>query len=350
MFPYMRIRTTFAAALLMGSCFMGGCASATSDVDREETASAVEAELASMPARERELIAAARASVDDLTKVVATLKAELSALEKQNEARLAELQTITASIEARKREVEAEYERKKWNSLLFCWVGLCDLGRATLLSAIADDSRIRQLEGDLARVKQDQARIAARIEDYKERKASAETSLAALTDAEASLRALYTGKRVVADGAVSGGAASMGLKKAQYRYSLEEQLCDNLDAQITLLTTLLQEAQAISSLATEAVARAKQASARATALRKASAAEWAKLLRMAVSPDPNAAAQRWMDEWVANKTKQLVREAGFPVWDPADFVGSLIASTFGANANSPAAQALSKELIARLRF
>lgn len=66
-----------------------------------------------------------------------------------------------------------------------------------------------------------------------------------------------------------------------------------------------------------------------------------KLLEIVAAGSPDAAAKKWLDQWVAKKTKELLKELG---WDPDGFVENLIARAFPGQEKTPAAQELKRPL------
>lgn len=250
---------------------------------------------------------------------IATLETEIAKLEAQNTAKENDVAALIRSIEARKVEVEAEYNRKRDNALIFCLFGYCDLGAVSLIAAMDDDARLQELNRNLATARQQQTDIQAGIARYNTERAGLRAKIAALRPTHDHLIAILNG--------TEHATAPTGLEDyprfvaESTRYNTLVALQANGTEHVRLLTQIRDAALSLSDaldavLPTlrafeEAAQRAVEASRRASF----------ELIRMLLSGDPHAAAARWLENRIASETKKMLSSAGFLV---GDFVAYLM--------------------------
>jgi hypothetical protein len=281
-------------------------------------------------------IAALDVAIAELRSHIHALEDDIAALEAENAAKAAEIDRLVKDIEARTREVEEQYERDRRNALLFCWVGYCNVGAVSLVMALENDARLKSLKAQLAAAKAEQQQVHADLAEYRSNKDELDGRLAALRKTEATLMVLL---------ATDDSAPSELLKLAR-RADRMVQLKDNLGTQATTLAEVKTLAAQLSAVIDDALAKVAVAAQKAERLAEASRKATFKLLEILTAGSPEAAAQKWLDQWVAKKTKDLLREIG---WDPDGFVDHLVSRTFPGQEQSPAAKLLRDKLRKALR-
>jgi predicted nucleic acid-binding Zn-ribbon protein len=287
-----------------------GCRTPGEDVD-EVGASSEELSVAELQAA----VAALDVAIAELHAHVASLEGEIGTLDSSNAAKAAEVDRLVRDIEARKREVQDQYERDRQNALLFCMFGACNVGMVSLMMAFDNDGRLKQLERDLDAAKQQQEQMHTELDAYRTKKEALETKLVALKTTEQSLVALLA--------ATDTGATK--LVRLARRADRMTALKDNLGAQARTLGDVKTLATNLGSVIDTALVKVATASQKADQLAEASRKATYDLLRILTAGDPNAAAQQWLDAAVTKKTKELLREIG---WDPDGFVDQLVARAF----------------------
>jgi hypothetical protein len=173
-----------AFALFIAMAGLSGCAPAADDAAGEDVA-----ELST--SRRQQALAAIDAAINELDRTIDRLEREIAALETTNADKLARVDSLVAAIEARKREIEENQRRKEQNALLFCMIGACNVGAVSLAMAIQDDSRIQQLNAELAQARAEQSAAAAKLALYREQKTKTTKLLDELRDRETALRQVY---------------------------------------------------------------------------------------------------------------------------------------------------------------
>jgi hypothetical protein len=311
--------------------------------EAEEPVATEAASLADMvddgPVGEPELlgaIAALDAAIADLRSVVVGLERDIARVEGEHAAKTAEVDRLVRAIEARRREVEDAYERDKRNALLFCAFGYCPLGAVSLVMAFENDSRLKQLTRELEAAKQQQAALAADLQQYGVDKAALGSRLGALRATEAKIVALLS----------TTDTAPHAIDRLARRADRMEDLHGNLGQQAQTLEEVRTLAFALSARIDTTLVAVAAAVRKAEALAEASRRDFYKMLEILTAGDPNAAAEAWLDRYVAAKTKEILKRVG---WDPDGFINQLIARAMPGQERSYAANQLRAQLRAALR-
>ena len=262
-----------------------------------------------------------QALLDAITAIdarIATLETEIAKLEAQNTAKARDVAALVRSIEARRAEVEAEYNRKRDNALIFCAFGFCDLGAVSLIAAMDDDARLKELNRNLATARQQQTDIQAGIARYNTERDGLRTKIAALRPTHDHLLAILNGTEQATAPAGLDGYPRFVTEATRYNTLLALQ--ENGTEHVQLLTQIRDAALSLSDQldAVLPTLRAFDEAAR-RAVRESRRASF-ELIRMLLTGDPHAAAARWIENRIASETKKMLAGAGFLVGDFVDYL------------------------------
>jgi DNA repair exonuclease SbcCD ATPase subunit len=275
-----------------------------------------------------------KGAVAALEAAVAQADAAGRALEAQNRAKVAEVQGLVQGIAARKGELEAAREAKRKIGLVGIFLGKPMVGLASLVQMINDDARLKTLNESLAAAQATQAHVEGQLAVHQAARARLEGKLTALRETEAELRA---GPEVVAGPVVRG---HVGVASAAATLQRREALQDNLRAQLALLEAVRDSAAAVGANLDAAIGALKAELAAAEKLVEAARKDLLKLVQIATSPDPEAAATKWLEREVAAKTQAMLRALGL---DVNAYIEQLVKQAFPVH--TPEAEALRKALI-----
>jgi hypothetical protein len=316
----------------------------------EQSASAASAASDGLTAEQAAMLAAVDASIADLDATIAALADKVDQIEVENERTLREIESLVARIDARRREVEEEYERKRDLGLFACMFGYCDVGAVSLAMAIADDARLDQLERELAAAERKRSDAQTKHDAYRARRERSEVLRDVLVDRATYLRQVFRGDVTPPGRGSTTFASHPELPMFAQRWSGGRALVDNLHEQIENLVELMRDARELAALLDRTLRATRAALEKADALREQSGKDFYDLLRIMSSGDPNAAAERWLDKALADKTKAVMKELGWTGWDPSVFVKRLLAKSFPGAEGSPAATELATKLVDALDF
>jgi chromosome segregation ATPase len=327
------LTSSLVALSLVASSLSIGCQEAAPG-ESEDVAETADQELT--VAELTAAIAALDDAIGELRSHIATLKLEIADLDADNAAKLREIDNLVRSIEQRKREVQDQYERDRRNALMFCFLGYCNVGLVSLSNAFDNDARLRQLENELAAAKREQAKASDDAASWRAHKTALDVRLAQLEGTEQKLLALLAQRD-------TGSTQLVRLAKRADRMTA---LHENLESQANVLVAVKGLAKNLATVIDTALVKVAVAEAKADKLAQASRKATYDLLRILTSGDPDAAAQKWLENAVAKRTKAMLKEIG---WDPEGFVDQLVARAFPGSEQSPAAKLLRDQLRAAIR-
>lgn len=286
------------------------------------------------PALVAEAARESNAAVAALRERIGTLSAEIARLESRNAASVAMADAKRREIEARKSEIEANYERTRTIGIIGILFGFPAVGAVSLVKMWEDDGRLQQLDRELASLTAERSRIGGELVAYKLEKREASTRLETLRGVEKGLLA----------GLEDPVAAESPIAAEKARLELRGKLVANLRAQIEVLKSLRSSAASLGVSLDGLIARLETSLARAEKLATDSDKSLFELVRLVTSPDPELAANGWLEDWRAAKTKEVLDSFGL---DARLFVDRLVSRSFPEG--GPAAGVLRGELLGRLR-
>lgn len=284
-------------------------------------------------------VTAPNTSAESVTSVIAALsqrrdelEAEIAKLESENTQKSQEISNLIAAIEARKAEIQRDYHRQRDNALIFALFGIPAGVFASVIAAQNADSRLQQLNQDLAARKQEQASLNTKLDNYKAMKAELTARLEELKTVAAKLSETPAPKSV-----------SPGLEKLvapAEKWNRSRALVENLKAQIAILTTLRDSAANLGVDLDALIGKLTKDLAKAEQMARQTEKEYFEILKIMLSNDPNAAAEKWLDDKLAAKVKEIKKSLGL---DIGAFVDSLVKQLVPAG--GAAATLLRKQLM-----
>ncbi|MDB4944756.1 MAG: hypothetical protein JWP97_4290 [Labilithrix sp.] len=324
-----RCRASVAAFLLLCSLPAGGpfgCASppsadATATSGDELTADEIKASLVALDE-----------AIAELHTHIASIETEIATLEQQNASKIAEIDQLVRNIEARKAEVQAAYERDQQNALIFCLFGYCNVGAASLVMALENDGRVKQLQHELADAQAQQASAHAQLDEFRAKKTLLDAKLGSLRVTEQVLAGLV---------ATDDAPTEAPLQQLAHRADRLVALKNNLQTQAATLGEVKALATDLATVIDSALVKVATASAKADKLAAAAQKQTYELLRILAAGDPDAAAETWLEKLVAKKTKDLLAQIG---WNPDAFIDQLVVRALPGQEQTPAAQLLRQRL------
>ena len=257
---------------------------------------------------------------------IAKLETDIAKLESDSNKKLAEINSLLSQIESRKRAIESNLKAKQASAFIsgifgFFFPPAWIVTAASVAAAIADDSEIKSLQGKLSKAKTDRDALAAQRADYVKRRDSLRAELVPLRAAKVELVALL-GSSPPAFETVSERpeGASVELDALAWRVRVMRQVLANNNAQIAILTKLRALAVDFSSAVDAALKTVRDLAAAADQMLAESNAAFDELVALALSGDPLAAAQAWLERILAAKTKALLDYYDWPVAGFVDFL------------------------------
>ncbi len=268
----------------------------------------------------RAIEATLEGAIADAEIEIAALETEIASLESSNAAKLAQIDDLLRQVAARRREIEEEYERKRRNAVIFAFLGYPDLSTVSLVQAMNDDARLRQLDASLSAARSDADRLRADIADYVARRDAMRHELASL---EATRDRLLEELRSPTPASLPEiVTAHPDLVALATRIETLEEIESTSLSQVEILTAMRDAALRVSRPLDAALRSAQALAQTAARLAEASREETYEVLKMLLSGEPEARARRWLDQRLAQETKNMLRALGLP---PFGFVAHLLA-------------------------
>jgi proprotein convertase P-domain-containing protein/transcription factor-like protein len=258
-------------------------------------------------------------AIDATDETIADLEGEIASLEADQQTKVGEINALIGQIQARKAEIEENYEDNQDICILCMLFGCPNVCYLSLANMLADDSWLQQLDSDLAVAEQQRAAIEQQLADYRSRRDQLRDDLEALQSArELLVSQLNNGNPAVRPAL----AAYPELAERVARVELLQAILGNATSQVTILEQIRQLAQQVDESLDEALALLRGLAAEADAAAAESREATLALVEVLTAPDPNAAAAAWLENAVAQQTKELIAAMGWPM---ADFVTQLLA-------------------------
>jgi hypothetical protein len=261
------------------------------------------------------------------------LESEIAALERDNAAKVAEIDSLVAQMEQRRRELEDQHDR----NLLLC-AFFPNPATCLLAVMIANDGRMQQLERDLSRAKTEQRQIREDLAHFESRRDSLRAELAPLSESRARLIALF---REGVDGADAPDVLDPGSAEAAAynRADVLGRIADATRAEIGVLVDIRNAAVELANSIDQTLATVRALSTSVDELVADARGQLMDMIEALVSGDPGAAARDWLDQALAERTRELLDALDWPV---RELVDHLIATRAGGEVD---ADALARDLL-----
>lgn len=257
---------------------------------------------------------------------IATLETDIAKLESDAQKKLAEINSLLSQIESRKRAIESNLKAKQASAVIsgifgFFFPPAWVVTAASVASAISDDSTIKSLQSKLSQARSDRDALEKQRIEYRKRRDALRAELVPLRTAKVELVALL-GSSPPAFDTVSERpeGASAELDALAWQVRVMRQVLANNHAQIAILTKLRALAVDFSSAVDAALKTVRDLATAADQMLAESNAAFDELVALALSGDPLAAAQAWLERVLAAKTKALLHYYDWPVAGFVDFL------------------------------
>jgi hypothetical protein len=253
---------------------------------------------------------------------IASLEMQIAGLEQQLAGDQATINSIVNSIQQRRDEITRNQRIFMFVGILGLFTGLPAVAGLGALGAIDQDSRIQQLNRDLSAAQSKSAQVQQQIAMYTARRDQLRAKLDPLKQTYAAL------KKLLADGTTPVPAAPEGVDAQKWSQLAAERgrvdtlgkVLANAQQQVALLQQILTMLQATHDAVDKALAVLQQLAADADAEAKASTAELNGLIKVLITGDPEAAAEAWLDDQLAQRTRDVLKAIGWPESKFVDFL------------------------------
>lgn len=303
---------------------------------RVPTVGKADGEVGFLPA---EQLAAVEASLE--TAIIATeakivaLEADIAGIEARQREKLDEIDSLLRQIEARKSEIESNLEAKAAVGVISGIFGIFFppvllVTGASLLAAYDDDQLLDHLESRLARARADRSALEQQRAQYLVKASALKQELETLRAVKIELVALLASEPPLVDSSLARplGASPM-LDQVRWRIETMRRLLANNRSQIEVLEAIRALAIELERAIDQALATVRELAAAADEMLADSNEAFEALIALALAPDPLAAAELWLEGWLAAKTRALLAHYEWPVADFVDFLISHRASSVG---------------------
>lgn len=268
------------------------------------------------PALRAELEAVVSEAIAATEEEIAALEEEIAKLEADHARKAAEVDAIAARITEREAELQREYDdlRERARTCAILWIiGVpCPswILSLTLVQYFDNDGRRQELLREKAAVEAQQARIRAELADYRARRDARRSDLSVLREAERRIRDLL--QRDLSDVAVPPVLmmSRETVVRAERLRTLEA-LLENLRDQRDVLDDIRRLAVAANESLDSALVRSRAAEERTIRLVEEARESFHRMLKIAMSADPAAEAQAWLEESLARRTAEALDGLGY---------------------------------------
>ena len=260
---------------------------------------------------------------------IARLQAEIAKLDQANAKKQSEIDALVAQINQRRNEVERNRDLALAAAvgLGFLTFGLGAIAGAaavaSLTVALANDSRLQELNRSLSQAQSEQQSIRSQSQAYQNQKRVLEGQLALLKQSKDKL--LDELQSPEAEEVPAALAPYPELAEAHRRLAVLKAILVNTNEQVDLLTQIRDAAQALSDALDRALDTLRALAADADRLAQESNDDFLKILEAVLSGYPAAVAESWLFDELAKKTHDLLVAIDFPL---ADFVAHLVRTRF----------------------
>jgi DNA repair exonuclease SbcCD ATPase subunit len=270
-------------------------------------------------------------AADATTVEIAELTKKIAAAEAEHKATLAEVESILVQIRQRRAELESTRNTATAGSFFGGLLGFLVGGPVGMVLgagavgagayAINTDSKLQQLDRDLAAAELKKANAQASLDAYTKRKAELETKLDDLEKKETSIRQVLAKSASKAKVATPAPFASYPtVPKRAKKARLLGELLQNLVEQRTTLGEILVLAQGVQAQLDSLVKDFEKLRDEADELVAQSRTELFKILAVMTSANPMAAATAWLEAAVAARAREALEDLDIPVVDFALFL------------------------------
>jgi hypothetical protein len=264
-------------------------------------------------ADEARLVAAFDAVVAKGQTTIAQLETEIARLEADNARKQQEANTLVSNIAARERELQNNYN----NNLLLC-AFFPNPVTCVLANYLANDSTLSSYKRQLADAQAAQARIATEMQQY----ATKRDDLRARIDEirAGKTRLLATLRDNQSPTYPSSLSTSPETGRAYWRATQMGKVETSIAQEIALLVDLRNAAVELSNVLDQSLNTLRALEQSVDALVEQSREQFMDLLSALLTGDPAAHAEKWLEDTIAKKTRDMLNALEWPLNEFARFV------------------------------
>lgn len=277
--------------------------------------------------------AAFDAAVAASEQTIAKLEAEIVKLEQQHAQKQAEADALVQRIASREQELRDQYDRNLVLCAFFPNPAIC-----IFANYIANDSTLSSYKNQLAAARQQQQQIMQKVADYRARRDVLRAKLVQVRDAKTRMLSLLRNGTTVPVPAELTGAAATAFQRVQVMRKIE----DAIASEIALLVEIRNAAVELSNALDQSLATLRALEQSVDALVEQQREAFMDLLSGLLSGDPAAAAEKWLEDVLAAKTRELLGKLS---WPASEFARFLVETRAG---NNPDPQALLTRILQKL--
>ncbi len=248
---------------------------------------------------------------------VASLEREIARLEADNQRKVDEIAQLVRQIDQRRRELEDQQR----NNLIFC-VFFPNPATCALAVIIANDGRMRALEGDRARAQEEQRRVLEDLAAYTHRRDELRARIAPLRASRARLIGLLR-NGVPAVPVPSVLTVGSPAARAYNRVEVLRRIGDATRNEIALLVEIRNAAAELAAALDTALATVRALATDVDELLADARGDFFDMIEAVLSGNADALARDWLDDALASRTREMLAGLGYPA---GDLVEHLIAT------------------------
>lgn len=270
-------------------------------------------------------------AADATEKEIAELTKEITKVEGEHQLALAEIESLLAQIRQRRNELESTRDTATASSIFGGILGFLVGGPVGMVIgagavgagayAINTDSKLQQLDRELAAANTKRDNAKASLDAYTKRKAELQAKLDTLEKQETAIKATLAKSASKAKVAAPGALASYpNVPKRAKKTRLLGELLQNLVEQRDTLAEILVLANGVKTELTTLTTDLEKLRDEADELVAESRVELFKILAVMTSANPMAAATAWLESAVAARAREVLEDLDIPVVDFAMFL------------------------------
>lgn len=237
---------------------------------------------------------------------VASLEHEIATLEAKNTAKQKEADALVARIASREQDLRDQYNR----NLIFC-AFFPNPVTCIFANYLLNDSTLTQYHRDLDAARAQQATIASSLASYRAKRDGLRAKLPAIRDAKARLVTLLHNGTTVEIPAELAGSAETG--RAFQRAAVVAKLGTAIGGEIAVLVDIRNAAVELSQVLDDSLRTLRALEQSVDQLVEAQRKAFMDHLFDFLSGDPGAIADRWLEDALASRTRDLLNTLRWPL-------------------------------------
>ena len=256
--------------------------------------------------------AAFDAAVSASEQTIAKLEAEIAKLEQQHAQKQAEADALVSRIAARERELEDNYNR----NLLLC-AFFPNPATCILANYLANDSTLSSYKNQLAAARAQQQQIMQKVAEYRAKRDVLRAKLTMVRDAKTRMLSLLrNGTTVPVPAELTDAATATAYQRVQVMQKIE----NAISTEIALLVEIRNAAVELSNALDQSLATLRSLEQSVDKLVEKQRKAFMDLLFGFLSGDAAAVADKWLEDVLAAKTREMLDKLGWPASEFARYL------------------------------